>query len=196
MAQGRGRLGPHQSWSDTRLVEACLAGDSEAWSALLARYKNLIYSIPIGYGASQADADDIFQAVCLELLNGLPALRRVESLPAWVATVTRRRSFHWKRRTSVRLRREGEGLDDVHPGALATTDDDVLERAERDQRVRDAVRRLPARCRRLVQLLFFEQPARHYAAIARELGLALGSVAMIRARCLKKLQRSLEESER
>ena len=38
---------PSPEWSNTRLVAECLAGDERAWSALLDRYKNLIYSIPL-----------------------------------------------------------------------------------------------------------------------------------------------------
>ena len=41
---------PSTEWSNTRIVAECLAGDDRAWSALLDRYKNLIYSIPLRYG--------------------------------------------------------------------------------------------------------------------------------------------------
>ena len=37
---------PPAAWNDTRLVKACLAGDEEAWSVLIDKYKALIYSIP------------------------------------------------------------------------------------------------------------------------------------------------------
>ena len=52
--------------SDERLIKACLKGDAEAWSSLIDKYKNLIYSIPIKLGMYQ-DASDIFQAVCVDL---------------------------------------------------------------------------------------------------------------------------------
>jgi hypothetical protein len=42
---------PTAEWSNTRIVAECLAGNEHAWSALLDRYKNLIYSIPLRYGA-------------------------------------------------------------------------------------------------------------------------------------------------
>ena len=62
------------------MVAECLAGDERAWSALLDRYKNLIYSIPLRYGTPHQDAADIFQAVCLDLFNELPKLARCRSL--------------------------------------------------------------------------------------------------------------------
>ena len=48
--------------SDSELVAACLAGHDEAWSALIGRYKRLIYSVPFRYGATPDDAADIAPA--------------------------------------------------------------------------------------------------------------------------------------
>ena len=62
------------AWTDARLVRECLNGNDEAWSALIDKYKNLIYSIPVKYGFSSDEASDIFQGVCLELLADLPKL--------------------------------------------------------------------------------------------------------------------------
>ena len=59
--------------TDEELIERCLADDSDAWSALIDRYKNLIYSIPIRMGMHQ-EANDIFQLVCVDLLSKLPQL--------------------------------------------------------------------------------------------------------------------------
>lgn len=171
-----------------------MAGDNHAWEVLLLKYKNLIYSIPIKYGASPDDANDIFQAVCMDLLHELPRLRRVESLPAWIATVARHRSFHWKRRMVARATREGTALDSTDPAVIATDDDDVVERAQHEQGVREAIDRLPERCQRMVRMLFFEHPPRPYAEVAAALGLAQGSIGFIRGRCLQKLQRLLADA--
>jgi len=43
-----------------------------------------------------------------------------------------------------------------------------------------------------VQMLFFEATARPYQEIAKELGIATGSIGFIRGRCLKKLRQALE----
>ncbi len=85
----------------------CLAGDERAWSALLDRYKSLIYSIPLRYGAPPQDAADIFQAVCLDLFNELPRLRDAEALQGWLIRVTTHKCYHWKRRQSETGERSG-----------------------------------------------------------------------------------------
>ena len=53
--------------TDESLVAACLEGEQAAWNALVARYKNLVYSVPVRYGLSPEDSADIFQSVWLEL---------------------------------------------------------------------------------------------------------------------------------
>ena len=63
----------------------------------------------------------------------------------------------------------------------------------RDQQVREAIAALPERCRRIVEMLFYEQPPRPYADVARHLGLAEGSIGFIRGRCLKRLRDMLQE---
>jgi DNA-directed RNA polymerase specialized sigma24 family protein len=44
-----------------------------------------------------------------------------------------------------------------------------------------------------VELLFFETPARPYAEVAAELGLALGSIGFTRQKCIERLRRNLDE---
>lgn len=176
---------------DRRLVEACLRGREEAWGALLEKYQSLIYSIPLKYGGTREDAADIFQAVCIELFTELPRLRNVDNLRPWLATVTAHQAFHWKRRQQRRTQREVPGLEE--PKIDLALPPAITAALEREQLVREAVARLPARCGELIRGLFYEQPAWSYAQVARNLGLRPGSIGFIRGRCLKRLEQLLEE---
>jgi RNA polymerase sigma factor (sigma-70 family) len=180
---------PDTSWSDARLVRACLDGDEQAWSTLIAKYKNLIYSIPLKYGAPPQDAADIFQAVCLELFNELPRLRKVEALRSWLIKVTSHQAYHWKRK--VRQRAEDE-LTPVNEEELSTElPPDMMEEIERTQILRDAVASLSPRCQEIIRLLFFAAEPISYRDLAARLGLATGSIGFIRGRCLERLERAL-----
>jgi RNA polymerase sigma factor (sigma-70 family) len=180
-----------EDWDDGRLIQACREGDQEAWSVLIHRYRRLIYSIPARYGAQPADASDIFQAVCLELYAELPRLRKVESLRSWLIAVTAHQAFHWKKRAVKRAIREGSEIEPETAPADEPVPPQILEAAEREQVLRDAIRGLPPRCREMIRLLFYEDPPLPYAEVARRLGLATGSIGFIRGRCLKKLERVL-----
>jgi RNA polymerase sigma factor (sigma-70 family) len=191
--KGRRRLfgTPAVTWSDARLVKACLDGNELAWATLIAKYKNLIYSIPLRYGAPPQDAADIFQSVCLELFSELPRLRRAEALRSWIIKVTSHQSYHWKRK--VRQRAEDE-LTASAEELSAELPPDVMEELERAQILREAVAALPSRCQEIIRLLFYELEPISYRDLAARLGLATGSIGFIRGRCLARLERALREA--
>ncbi|MGH9715527.1 MAG: RNA polymerase sigma factor [Candidatus Acidiferrales bacterium] len=177
---------------DTELVRECLRGSEVAWSALIEKYKNLIFSIPIKYGLSPDDAADIFQAVCLEMLSELPKLRKPKALPKWVMQVAAHKCFHHKR---LLLRAESPGLDEETPEpSTPAVAERLLREAEEEQKFREAIASSPPRCRKLIHMLFFEEPTRPYQEIASELGLAPGSIGFIRQRCLDRLRSKLEQA--
>ena len=179
------------SWPDERLVAECLNGNQQAWSALIDKYKNLIYSIPVKMGMHE-DAADIFQAVCLDLLSDLPRLREPRALPKWLMQTCYHKCLQYRRKSQANVATpQAEAVPaDVE---LAPLPDDMLCELEKEQMVRDALTELSPRCERMVRMLFFEHPPRRYEEIARELDLATGSIGFIRGRCLAKLKKQLEK---
>jgi DNA-directed RNA polymerase specialized sigma24 family protein len=61
--------------TDPELVAMCLNGDASAWETLIKRYRRVIYGIPVKFGFEPADAKDVFQTVCLRLIEHLHELR-------------------------------------------------------------------------------------------------------------------------
>jgi RNA polymerase sigma factor (sigma-70 family) len=180
------------SWPDQRLVRECLKGNEEAWAALIERYKNLIFSVPIRYGLSRDDAADIFQSVCVDWLAELQRLREPKALPAWLIRVSYHKCFHWKRQQERYVPEEPEQAE-RRPSSANEIPDHVFHELEQGQVLREALRGLSPRCRQLIHMLFFETPARPYQEVAESLGLATGSIGFIRGRCLDKLREHLEE---
>jgi RNA polymerase sigma factor (sigma-70 family) len=182
------KVGEHSASNDAYLIAECLNGNEKAWEALIQKYKRLVYSIPIKYGASPADAEDILQSVYMQLFCELSKLRRAESLKSWLMVVTSRKCFQWHRR-----KRNEMTLDDIeeqHPEAIAISPPETLE-AQEEQCLREAIAQLSPRCRELVRLLFYEQPPMPYAEVARRLGLSTGSIGFTRGSCLVRLQKIL-----
>jgi RNA polymerase sigma factor (sigma-70 family) len=176
-------------WDDTSLVKECLSGREEAWSLLIEKYKALIYSIPVKYGLAQQEAADVFQATCIELLARLPELRQPRALPKWLMQVAHHECYRWKRQQQRMISRDTEpDLPEPETPAIAQT---LLQQTQEEQMLRESIRVLTPQCQRLVQLLFFETPSRPYTEIARELGLAVGSIGFTRQKCLERLRRQL-----
>lgn len=180
----------NQSLPDEVLVRYCLLGNEEAWSILINKYKNLIFSIPVKYGLAADDAADIFQGVCFRLLHDLTGLRQPRALAAWLITTTARQCARRKRENQVYA---GASVDNdlvVDAGPLS---DAFLQDVEREQMLREAISELQDGCIRLIEILFFTNPPMPYEQAARTLGLAKGSVGAIRMRCLEKLRVALEK---
>ncbi len=181
-----------QLWPDERLVRECCKGNQEAWAALIEKYKNLIFSIPIKFGLSREDAADIFQAVCVELLTGLPKLREAKALPKWLMQTSYHQCLRWKK-LRLDLVDDTQGVEIEKQPSAEELPDVILVQVQREQGVREAISDLPARCSRMVTMLFFEDPPRPYEEVAKALQLATGSIGFTRGRCLKKLRQLLEE---
>ena len=179
------------SWPDDRLVPECVKGNEQAWSALIDKYKNLIYSIPIKLGIHD-EAADIFQAVCLDLLFDLPRIREPRALPKWLMQACYHKCVQ-HRRKSERYVAAGENIADTLPADGDQLPETLLCELEKEQMVRHALTELNPRCEQMIRMLFFEVPPRPYEAIARELDLATGSIGFIRGRCLDKLKKQLEK---
>jgi RNA polymerase sigma factor (sigma-70 family) len=189
--QSSSKVSESQS-SDARLVKECLGGNEAAWSALIGKYKNLIFSVPLKFGLSRDQAADIFQAVCLDLLIELSRLRNFEALPAWLIKAAHHRClrFHHKQRRYLfgEIHEKGQ-----QPGqGAADFPEQAVWQVERRQILHQALSELPPRCRQLVQMLFFETPSRPYRELSGVLGVARGSIGFIRGRCLERLRKRLE----
>ncbi|MFI5174288.1 MAG: RNA polymerase sigma factor [Terriglobia bacterium] len=180
-------------WEDSQLVRECLGGNEEAWSILIDKYKNLIYSIAMKYHAAPEDAADIFQAVCMDLYSELPRLRKVESFRSWLITMATHKAFHWKLKQRRQSSREISDGDEAEIADEPTVSPALMEEVEKEQIVREAIASLSERCQQLIQLLFYEHPPIPYRDVAQKLGLATGSLGFIRGRCLGRLQKALEE---
>ncbi len=175
---------------DEVLVQECLLGNEKAWSTLIDKYGNLVFSIPIKQGFRQDDAADIFQIVCLTLLRELSTLREPRALAAWLIQLTAHTCTKWKNRERRYIDQE---FDEQIRAADEELPSEILQQLEREQILRTAVGEMSAECKQLIELLFFANPPVRYEAAAAALGLAKGSMGATRMRCLEKLRRSLEE---
>ncbi len=167
--------------AETELIERCLRGDQIAWQALVIRYERLVYSVALTFCQETDDASDVFQQVWMELYQRLADLRRLEALPAWLITVTRRHASKM-----IRSRAASEPLDEDLPDVKQQ-----LSHIEREHTLERALERLSPRCRLLIDLLYFNTEQPSYAEIAEKLGMPVASVGPTRGRCLEKLRKVL-----
>ncbi len=189
------QLAPADSlnWTDARIVRGCLDGNQEAWSALIQKYKNLIFSVPIKYGFSQEEAADVFQTACLELLSQMPNIREPRALPNWILTVVSHVSYH-RKHNGLKTQTKSDELIRWFEKGMPAEAEEIAQQAKREQALRGAISELALQCRQLVHMLFFEASPRPHSQIAKELSLVSGSIGFTRQRCLGRLRGKLSSA--
>ncbi len=171
----------------TDLVTRARNGDQQAWGALVERYASLIWSICRRCRLSDADAEDVGQAVWLRLVDQLDNLRDPAALPGWLVTTTRRECLRVQR-AACGPSAGGQVLDENIADENAVTADHELLVAERNAALRAAFARLPPDYQRLLAMLIADPPV-PYAEISARLGISVGSIGPTRGRCLDRLRR-------
>lgn len=179
--------------NDEELIAGCRNGDEAAWETLIRRYRRLIYAVPRRLGLNEDEAGEIFQQVFAILVQNLDRIKQPSRIQAWLVTTARRETLGFlTKRQKVRQLKTAGGGDEIFDELLNLPDeralpDDVLLKMEMQNRVRMAVESLDEKCRRLLEMLFYEQdPPLPYAQIAADLGISRGSIGPMRARCLRK----------
>ncbi len=188
---------PPSKPSDAELVSRCLAGDQQAWQALVDRYAALVHSVPARHGLPPMEVEDVAQETFLALARNLDRLQDPQALASWLMITARRLSW----RALARNRRESVGAEDdlsaskdgLAIPATVPTMDELLHSWTRQEALHQALAQLDPRCQELLTLLFLDAQEPSYARISQILGIPVGSIGPTRNRCLAKLRRLLQE---
>jgi RNA polymerase sigma factor (sigma-70 family) len=170
------------------MLHAASEGDQEAWQAIVARFKRLVWATVRAHRLSSADAADVSQTVWLRLVENLDRIHDPDRLGAWLVTTTRRECLRLIRLRSRELPTDsGEAFD-------LSRDDPIAQQViirERDRALLRALRALDERCQLLLRLLSIPGGP-SYEELGAALDMPIGAIGPTRARCLQKLRRRPE----
>lgn len=174
------------------ILDGLRRGESWAFEAAVNRYGPAVTAVTASFRLSQSDADEVFQATFLSLLENRGQIRSSSTLPAWIAQVAKNHCLKAKRRRESPT--DFEAVDDavvlafVFPGHADDPAASEQAFSEAQQRaVTEAMDTLDARDTQLLHLLFAETPY-SYRDIADMLDVSVGSVGPLRARMLDRLR--------
>ncbi|MEK3827306.1 sigma-70 family RNA polymerase sigma factor [Paenibacillus sp. FSL K6-1558] len=72
---------------EEELIQRIIDGDKQLFSVLVDRYKNKVYGIIRGMGASHPDAQDLAQDTFIRIYRYMPTRREGSSFSAWVYAI-------------------------------------------------------------------------------------------------------------
>lgn len=88
-------------FDDTDIVAAAVAGDRDAFAALLRRHYDRIHGLAWQLTGSRADADDIAQDVCCILAEKLADFRGEAKFTTWLCSIVFNACREFRRRRSA-----------------------------------------------------------------------------------------------
>jgi RNA polymerase sigma-70 factor, ECF subfamily len=158
----------------TDVVEACRAGDRDAFRALYDLYKDRVYSIAFYFlNGDVAAASDVTQQVFLKLITSIGQFRGEAEFSTWLYRLVVNACVDVARSRKLGPVAAERGRMEL-VGVAGSQEMDVV-RAEEAESVRAAVAALPAKFRVAVLLRYFEDLS--YKEMAKALGCSMGTVA-------------------
>jgi len=125
--------------TDFEVVQDCLAGNKDAFEEIVARYKNLVYSIILRMTNDREEANDLAQEVFLKIYKNLKSYSPEFKFSTWTMRITSNHVIDFRRKQ----KQETVSLETTEATLVADAKDSPetallrKEEAERIQRLLD-----------------------------------------------------------
>ncbi|MEA2718362.1 MAG: hypothetical protein QOJ39_226 [Candidatus Eremiobacteraeota bacterium] len=169
---------------DQALIDAALAGRSDAFEEIVVRYERAVYNLAVRTLRDATEAQDATQEAFFKAYRALNTFRPGAKFSTWIFTICYRLCCD---RLAKRKRFSNDELPDradpsAGPAALAERNDEAL-------RLRAAIDDLPEKYRTVVTLYHLQ--GKQYEEIASVLNLPLGTVKTHLFRAKEQLRKAL-----
>ncbi|MFO0965879.1 MAG: sigma-70 family RNA polymerase sigma factor [Gemmataceae bacterium] len=185
-------VAPREEEGDAALLARFLGvADEAAFEALVRRHGPLVRGVCLRLLGDTGDADDAFQATFLVLIKRGGAIRKRDSLAAWLHGVARRIALRARARRS-RLCSLGEVSASAVSASSAAGDDITL--GELKERLDEEIAELPEKLRAPLILCCLQGMTRDEAAarLGWSIGMVKGRLERARERLRRRLARRVE----
>lgn len=153
------------------LVNESINGNQRAFSELLNRYKNLIYSIVLRMLNDTEEANDLVQEIFIKIYRNLDKYHAEFQFSTWIIRIATNHVIDYRRKK----KQETLSVDDLmnEPANYITPEQEII-RKERLKGVSQAISLLPEIYK--VPIVLFHQQGLRYQEIANVLGEPLSKI--------------------
>jgi len=179
--------------TDYELVLACLEGEKNSFEEIVARYKNLIYSVVLRMVSDKEEANDLAQEVFIKIYRNLEKYSDEFKFSTWTIRSATNHVIDWRRKKKA----ETVNIDDVSANLVASggaSPEDEYIAQEQSRLLRDLVADLPDIYR--VPIVLYHEQGLSYQEIADITGEPLSKVKNRIFRGRKMLKESLLDMRR
>jgi RNA polymerase sigma-70 factor (ECF subfamily) len=172
---------------ESKLIEKSLAGDPEAYAAMVNQYQKMIRAVTFRMTGSLDDAEELAQDAFLRAYQQLGSFGGGSNFSTWLCKIAINLSLDWKRRESrrenIHSRWASEAVSENNPGAGFPD--------ELSRRVQAALNRLPVKQRAAIVLTIYENQS--HAEAAKTLGCTEATISWRVFAARQKLKRMLKD---
>ncbi|WP_255452652.1 RNA polymerase sigma factor [Aquimarina sp. RZ0] len=178
----------HQS--DQYYIARVLAGETNAFSFLVARYQNLVYTVVYRVVRNREVAEEVAQDTFIKAYKSLSSYRGEAKFSTWLYTIAYRKSLDAikkeKHVMSTTL------IEEISEGEVGLVNDALsnLQAKERKKIISDSIMQLPEDEAVIVTLYYFEEKS--IKEITKIVGLTMDNVKIKLFRSRKKLYSMLK----
>jgi len=159
---------PQVASNEAQLISEAAQGSTGAFAELVRLYRMQVIRTAYGVLGSQDEAEDVAQEVFLKVWHSLNTFQRETSFSSWLYRITLNTAID-----VLRHRKEEVGLDIDYVSPTIRPEEAAL-RKDNQQRVREAIAKLPENARIALTLREFEQLS--YKEISEILQIPIGTV--------------------
>jgi len=159
----------YRGQDEVSLLRASLNGETEAWGEIVARYKDAVFGLCLGFLRNRADAEDVTHDAFIRAYDNLRRYHLEKRFSTWIFTIAANLC-----RNRLRYRRNHPVVEP--PSNLSGGNDPavIVEREDRWRRIRVGLSRLPYSYRAPLVLRFYNDLS--YREIGEILAIPEGTV--------------------
>jgi RNA polymerase sigma factor (sigma-70 family) len=170
------------------LFSAYRAGDEAKMGELVALLTPILWHTVRAQRLGRESAEDVLQSAWLALVRSADSITDPQAVLQWLIVSARREAWRVVKRADRVEPRDFDADDFVSPAN--DVPDELVLRSDGEARLWQHIADLPEKCRALLRVIAFaDRP--DYAAVAKALGMPVGSIGPTRGRCLAKLRLQL-----
>ncbi len=184
---------------DLKIIESCLLGNTQMFSQLIDKYKNMVYNLAYRMSNNNPqEAEDISQEAFLRAYQSLARFNPAYKFSTWLYQITLniiRDRFKKKELNSISLDAPTKTADAEEfypqPVDLTTNPEEIITRREDSQKILQAIHSLPLKYREVIILRHLQDLS--YTEIGNILKLSPGTVKARLYRAREQLKKILSD---
>jgi RNA polymerase sigma factor (sigma-70 family) len=177
--------------NDIYYINLIIEGNLNAFSVLVDRYKDLVFSLALKMVKNREEAEEVAQDTFIKVFKSLSKFKGDSKFSTWIYKVTYNTCLD--RLKKNKREQQVVYIDEFNSNQIKSLDNalDVMEDEERNQTIQDCINLLPSDDAFLLTLFYFEEQS--LEEIAKVVDLTANNVKVKLFRSRKKLTAILKE---